>query len=339
MTRTAILPRYLLIATLPLSIVFISVFLAQSVYFQKYPHELSIGITVDLVLTLPIVYFLLIRKKEMPKFTVASVFIAGIVLAGLIIPTEHQAFLVLVKTWAVPIIEIGILSVLIYHIRNTLIAYKQEKNKTADFFTAINAACQSVLPTRVGKVMAMEIAVLYYLFTWPSKPTLKENEFTNHRKSGTTTVLWVFIGLILSETFVVHILLEKWNTTAAWVLSFLSLYTCLQIIALIKSMGRRPVICDLNHKKLHLRYGFFSETIIDFKNIKSIELNARSLPADKSVLSFSPFNLLDTHNIIIHLHEKDKLHGFYGSTKNYKSLAIYIDDKKGFMEKITKEVI
>ena len=85
--------RNLITFGIPLFLILSVIVLANSSIFQLHPKELSIGITFDLILVIPAIYFLLIRKREIPKITTVPFFIAGIVIASFIIPKDFQFYL------------------------------------------------------------------------------------------------------------------------------------------------------------------------------------------------------------------------------------------------------
>jgi len=318
----------------PLMMILSMILIVKSSLFQFYPYELSIAVTLDLILTIPFIYFLLIRKKEIPKITILTTVIIGIVIANYIIPNDYQYLLNNIELYVIPIVEILVLTFVFINVRKILKLYKTQKNNSSDFFTALNSACKEVLPKGISILLATEIAVIYYSFINLRRRKLTENEFSYHKENGVTAILFAVIFVIIIETFVLHILLQKWNFTVAWIVTFISIYTCLQIFALIRSMSKRPIFIDINEKKLHLRYGFFSESTIPFNSIKEIEFSSKSLTDDKSIVQFSPLGNLTSHNLIIHLKSKNVLNGFYGIKKSYKSIALQIDKKNMFKKKI-----
>lgn len=316
--------------SLPLLLMTMLAVLTQTTFFQDNPQALSNAITLDLILTLPLFYFLLIRKKDIPKITVASVFILGLVVANWIIPTTHQFVLQQVQLYVFPLVEMGVLGYLAFKTYQTLQHFKLQKNHHTDFYTALTFACKEALPKRIAAILATEIAVVYYtIFGW-RKRELAANEFTYFKKSGIRLLMATFIFLIFIETFALHLILQLWSPMLAWVLTAISLYTCLQIVALLKSMTQRPILIDLEGRKLFLRYGFFSETTISLEDIQSIEASTKPLPSDKSILQFSPLGQLDKHNLILHLKSENTLQRMYGLQSSYKSLAIYVDEKEQF---------
>ena len=102
--------------TLPFLIIASLILLIKSNYFSENPQLLSDAITVDLLLIVPLIYFLIIRRRGIPKITVLTVFILGIVLLTYFLPKENQLFLNNVKTYVLPFLELGIFGVVIYKV-------------------------------------------------------------------------------------------------------------------------------------------------------------------------------------------------------------------------------
>lgn len=309
-------------------------FLPRTQYFHQNPDQLSIGILLDLCITLPLMYFLLIRKSAISNFTTLYVAILGLILAGFILPEEHQSLLQNVRSIAIPVIEILVLSVVFFKFRNLRKSYKAHREDSIDFHQTILSSCQEALPGRVASLLATEISVIYYLFAKTPKRELTDNEFTYDRKNGIYAVIGVFIFLLAIETFVVHILIAEWNDRVAWMLTLLGLYTGLQILGIIRSVKHRMYTLDPIARILHLRFGFSSQISIPVDNIASIELSRKSPPNEESMIALSPFHMLDPHNVIIHLKEEQTLSRIYGLTKKGSTIVFYVDEKERLRDAI-----
>ena len=65
---------------IPILIFTLMILIVNSSWFTMNPDHLALGVTADLVITTPIIYFLLIRNSEIPKFSVVPVLVQGILL-------------------------------------------------------------------------------------------------------------------------------------------------------------------------------------------------------------------------------------------------------------------
>lgn len=329
MIKTTKIQKNILLFSVPLVIITLMVLIACSTLFGKAPNILALGITFDLLLISPLLYFLLIRKTTIPKTTVIPLIVLSVVICSFILPAEHQYYLSLFKTWILPLIEVFVLAFISYNLVKAIRQYKQNKSELhADFFTILKSTCYNILPKATVIPFVTEISVFYYGFIYWKKRKLNTNEFSYHKDSGTIGLLIAIFLLIIVETITIHFLLVKWSNIAAWVLTGLSIYTAIQVIGFSKSIIKRPIIIEDN--KLYLRYGIMNETIIDITNIESIELSSKDIELNKETRKLSFLGNLDSHNLILNLKTENTLSGLYGLEKNYRILAFHVDEKHDF---------
>jgi hypothetical protein len=320
--------------TIPFLLLASLIWLTQSSFFSENTALLSNAITIDVLVVVPLLYFLIIRKREIPKITVVTLFILGLVLLSFFLPEEHRSLLEIVKTYVLPILELAVLSFLIYKVVQLSKAYRKEEKDSGDFYSILKEAALRVFPKKVAVLLVTEISMVYYGFIRWKSPKLKNNEFSYHKKNALTSILFGFTLVIIAETIGLHAWLVKWNVFVGWIISFLSAYTALQVFALAKSVMMRPTTIDETSNTIHLRYGFFTELSLPMDFIESVELHQKDLPEDKSVSYFSPLGGIGEHNIILHLKEELSFSGIYGIKRKAKSLAIFIDDKERFKNQL-----
>jgi len=297
---------------------------------------LNLGITADLLLTIPVVYFLLIRKTQIPKTTVVPVMIVGLLIGTYFLPQESQTYLTLFKAWALPVIEISILTYVVIKVRSAIGKYKRLKGSAPDFFSALKSTCYEILPKGLVLPFATEIAVFYYGFIHWKTIKKNENEFTYHKESGSPALLVALILIIGIETLAFHFLLARWSLLAAWVLSAVSIYTAIQVFGFARSLSKRPIA--INENSVTLKYGILNEVEIAFSDLLKIELSGKSLGKEAMMKTLSPLGELESHNVIMHLKNENDMVGLYGMKKKCKAIAFHIDKPKEFKEKIENAV-
>ena len=331
MTSSISTARLLITFGLPLGL------LAALILIVKYlpsseASGLNLAVTIDLLVTIPLIYFLLIRKTTIPKFTVLPMVIVGLIIGYFLLPKEGQSYLDLFKSWVLPLLELGILVAVIIKVRSIIGSFKNERSSTSDFYTALKIACHQVLPKRVAMLFATEIAVIYYGFINWKRRSINENEFTYHRKSGTPALLGGLILVIGIETLAFHFLLSIWSNTAAWIFTAISVYTALQMFGFARSLSQRPIYYD--HNSLMLRYGILSEMEISLSNIEAIRLSKKNLDKNSWTRKLSPLGELESHNVLIELKTESDWVGLYGFRKQCKVIALHLDDPESFKQKI-----
>ena len=335
MVKITRIQKNILIFSVPLLIITAMILIASSTFFSTTPNKLSLAITIDLLITSPFIYFLLIRKTSIPKTTVFPFIILGVVVCSFIIPTENQYYLSLFKTWLLPLIELLVLIFVTYNVIKAIREYKLNKSEaSSDFFTILKQTCYNILPKVAVIPFVTEISVFYYGFVYWKKRELKTNEFSYHKESGTIGLIFGILLLILVETITLHFLLEKWSAVAAWILTGLSIYTAIQVFGFSKSIVKRPIIIEDN--LIYLRFGIMNETVINILDITSIELSSKDIELDKETRKLSFLGNLDSHNTVITLKTENTLTGLYGVKKTYKTLAFSVDEKHKFKNQINE---
>jgi hypothetical protein len=77
----------------------------------------------------------------------------------------------------------------------------------------------------------------------------------------------------------------KWSSLVACILTLLSVYSGIKIFGFLKSMFKRRLSFENN--KLFLYYGIMNETIIDLKNIDTIEISSKDIELHKETRKLS----------------------------------------------------
>jgi len=312
---------------------FISLYvLAVTTIFNSETSRFGTYITIDVLLTIPLIYFLLIRKTNIPKITVIPVLIFGVVLASYTIPQEQQTYLSLFKIYGLPIIELGVLGFIIYKLNNAIKLFKANKTENTDFYSILKKTCQDNLPKGVATIVATEISVFYYGFVSWKKLELNTNEFSYYKSSGVVSIYIAFIIIIGVETFGLHALLSNSYPTLAWILTIFSIYTGFQLFGFVKSILKRPIL--IKNNTLYLRYGIMREATISLEDIIDCEITSKDIEEDSGVKLFSLLGAIESHNIVLQFKTPQKITGLYGITKYCKGLALSVDDKEHFIKQL-----
>lgn len=324
----------LILAIIPFLLLFSIFLFTQSPLFLEYSETISSYIVLDLLLTIPFIYFLIIRKTIIPNTTVIPMIFLGLILGYYVLPSEHHYYLDAFKQFGLPVIEISVLVFVSLKVRTMIKSYKANKKEGADFYTVLQKACREIIPGRMSSFLVSEISVIYYGFLNWKKPELTINDFTYHKRSGSPALFGALIFIVFVETIAVHIVLLQWSHLAAVVLSILSVYTGLQLLGFSRSLSKRPI--TIENAKLYLRYGILNESTIHIKDIESIELSRKTLEYNDEVRKFSILGDLESHNVVIQCKRPQIMFGIYGMKKSFTTLALHVDDKERFKNHVDR---
>ncbi len=317
----------------PFIILLISLFLALSPLIEMNA-DLAMGITYDLTIVSPVLYFLLIRKSKLPNISAVPVFVLGVVLATLILPTQFQLHLSNIKVFVLPIVELIVISTILWKVSKTIKTFRSLSNTGRDFYLLFKQSASQVLgQPLVAAVLATEVAMIYYaLFAW-KKRIISPNEYSAFRENAVIATLATFIFLIVAETFALHFILIKWNITVAWVLFGVSLYTGIQLFGHLRAIRKRYT--KLEERVLHLKYGLFGDVSFSVDQIEEIKITSKSINDETlKVQQLAILSAMESHNIAIYLKQPAIIQKAYGIAKSCDVVLFHIDKKEEFVKKV-----
>ncbi len=325
----------LIVFGIPLLMILSLVAVVKSSFFIP---TLSPFVIIDFLITIPLVYFFLIRKKKLTNKTTITVAFLGLAIASVILPKENQWLLSQVKVYLLPLVELFLVGFVVVKGRKIIKEVKKNRNKSIDFFDVMQQVCNDILPLGIGSVFASEISMIYYgLFNWKKK-TLQKNEYSYHKESTAVSVILGFLLVVVVEMFVTHTMMKQGNVQGSFILGVLSAYTALQVIAVLRSLIKRPVFIDVENEQLILKFGILANATIPFSKIKEVELTVKELPEKTTIKYFSPLGSSGGHNLVLHLTEEIKFNSFYGISKKATSLAVFIDLKNEFKQNLEQYI-
>jgi hypothetical protein len=329
--------RILFAIAVPALIFLVCTFITFSATFQQRPDELIPAILIDMLLLAPLLYYILIYKTATAKASVLRVFFIGAFLATVILSGNNSPAVAIIKTFILPVAEILLFSSVVYSLYSLKKRFDKVSSETSDFLTQSRAVLTTLIGSaRIANIMAAEMAVFYYLSSRKVCPIDYSTSFTGYKENGIRLILHTFVALILIEAAGVHFLLQLWSETAAWILTALSLYSCLQLYAHSRSLKRRPII--ITGKELHLRNGILGgETRLQLVNIDKIVLTSKN-PSDPGVIKLALLKDLEKHNVAVYLKEPVTVIKAFGLKKTGKVLLISIDKPQDFVAALHRKM-
>jgi hypothetical protein len=330
-------PNWTLAVGIPFCIFLFCFFITRSTKFTINNEAISNAILFDLLITAPLVYFITIRKTTVSKLTVIRVFIVGLLVAVFILNNHSNIFLHIIKTWVSPAIE----GLVIFFIAQKFYAANKiakENNSKVDFLMHCRNMMHQVMGNeKLGNIIASEISVFYYAFVGKKSTKIDyKSTFTSYKENGLLLVLSAILGLFLIETAGVHLIINLWNSTIAWVLTGLSIYTCMQLFAHIRAIKARPIVLSENSIDIH--NGLAGDAYISFANIEKIEGGSK-LPQNKKGVKIALLKELENYNVIIYLKAPIEVTKIFGIKKNTDTVLFFVDKPNDFLNAVNTKMI
>lgn len=292
---------------------------------------LPAAVAFDLLVGLPALFYaLVVRRYHLPASTVAAAFGVGLALSHWLLPATELPVL----AWAGRLAAVGEVAVVSYtlvRLRRVGQGYRAARRYSTDFIENLHAACLPVLG-RLTEAVVTEAAVLRYalLGAWaPAEIGVGEQAFTTYQKSGFVAMLATFAGLSVLEAAAAHLVASHWWPRGAWVLTGLSGYSVLWLLAHGQAVRCRPVL--LTATALVVRVGLVWRVTVLKSQIIGIEVIKNAPLAAFDTLNAARL-LLTPPNILLTLAEPQHVRGLYGLHRTVRRLAIYVDDPAGLTQ-------
>jgi hypothetical protein len=327
-----------LFAILGLAICATEMWIVNSAYFLQNSSVLSFAIMLDLVIGLPVLYYIfIVRQRRIPIITLVPMLVLSIVIASFILPAAQQAPLDFIKKF-IPLLELLVLGFIAVKIRTIVKHYRQAKLTEIYFTEALTASLErtfGALP--VVPIFVTEFSLLYYACGgwfkqfegWDSSHLA----FSYHRKIGYAAILSALALVLIVETTALHILLQQWSTLAAWIFTGLSIYSLFWLIGDYHAQRLHPIVLSKTH--LHLRAGLRWRATIQFSDIGAIE---KAKPRESKAADYMNFTIFGQPHLVINLKQPVIVTGLFGIKKKVQRIGLTVDDEKQFREALNKRI-
>ena len=297
--------------------------ISQSSLVSNDDDLVRTALAIDFLFTVPIIYFFLIRKTSIPPITVVPVFLASFALASLSLPDGIG--LISVAGWVlVPTVELLVFGYLIFRIYRTRRAYQDEANQFDLMERLRNAFVRELKPPFIAQAAAFEVAILAFAFLKWRRP--KERGFSYHRTNGSLPTLAVFLFLLVAETVGLHFLLSIWSSRLAWIVTALSIYFIVQIVAHLKALYLRPIV--VTRSSVFVRCGILGDAVIRRESVESAEIVNGADDVDG--IDLLPLGGMSQPNVRLTLTEPAAVNGLYGFESRGSVVRLYLDDPTAF---------
>jgi hypothetical protein len=283
-------------------------------------------------------YFLVIRKKIAPSFTLPAVFLLSIVLAFAILPASHEKYVGYLAQ-LFPILEMVAAVFIIRRVSVVIKDYRRSRKAEVYFTDALEHVLSKELPNaRIVNIVFTEIALFYYAFTGWFRAFKPGNSsalyFSYHRRSNLVGICGILLFLFMVETLVLHMIVQVWSGLAAWVLTGLGMYSFLWLLGLMHAFRLQPVALD--DENIYVRAGFLFKAAIPLEKVSRLERVLSFDGKEEGNLRITPFA---TPNFALTFKESVTVTGPFGTRKNGVRIGIFIDEAGRFEDELNLRLL
>ncbi len=307
----------------------------QSVAFGRKPDLISLGVTLDVVLGIPLAYyFMVVRRAGISRATVLAVVMLSGLLAGAILPAANHRYL---GYWerVMALVEVGVLGLVAVKGRAVMRGFRALQQQMPDFIGNLQRSLMPVIGNAwlVGALVGEVSVFRYSLFGWLCgiEKTVHQRAYTMHRESGQIALTCALLVIILIETAAVHLLVARAYPGAAWLLSAFSLYSLLFFVADTVALVKRPLLID--QSRVLLRLGLRWQGSFPISEIDRVGPVSEAPPKNRATLNGC---FLSTPNLLITLRQPIPITGPFGLRRSVRRIVLSIDDRDAFIRELTR---
>jgi len=301
----------------------------QTDFFNSNQLLLSKALLFDLLVGIPVLCYFIFLKVQIPLKTLLKVFTVCLFISTLIIPESNFEYITFIKQLVYPILKIWIGYKVIRKLMRLSNEYKIQSTNN-EGYALYSSTIKNTFGSKLGEILLMEFSLLYFLFLPRRNKPLAENEFGYSKNKGIVEMVFAFIFMIIIETVVAHILISKWSLIAAIIASYSSFYLVLLFVSILRSREHFPI--SLEHNILLMKSGYVNRSVVKLDDISHIEFSSKSnIP---ELMKLSAFKGVASHNIVIHFIKSQSITKVFGIKKEYKSIALFVDNPKDFIDAI-----
>lgn len=318
-----------------------TIFIGGAFFLRVVPpsakDKIADGLLADFVITIPaLYYFIVVRPLKIAAKSVLAVISVCCIVAYVVLPQHQRGYLLQLRKLS----AVAELLFIIYAAKKfskIKASYNVHQANFPDPIFNLRAAMVGEFGNSLSiKVLASELAVLRYglLFWKKEKPGLNQGDtFTTHKDVGYIALWCIFLLAVMVEITAVHLLLMRWNHTAANVLTALSLYGVIFLIADLSAIVKRKIM--ITNGQLILRTGLRWRSIIKVSNIVSLTKITNDTPPTESC--FNGGIIKSSGNVFISFKEPVQVDKIYGVSKQFSSVILNIDNFEAFADSLKLE--
>ena len=284
----------------------------------------------DFLITLPLMYVLICRPgwRRALQFLLACI-AASYLLGYWLIPDpfkvlwQHMAWLRYPVLAGIVVVEL----LLAWRVLRFLLTAVRTRTFADD-------AIEPAFARWFGKgafstLFAIEYRVWYYALLHRARNQIildGDQHFTTHRKDANQADQLAFILLALLELPVLHLVLHgKGHVTLAWLLSGLSLYGLLFLIAEYRATALRPISLTIN--ELIIRRGIWGLRRLPLKYIATVSPHRGAMARSPQV---EIYDANREPNVVLTLQPNAVVSGRFGGEKTLNQIALGLDEPELF---------
>jgi len=302
-------------------------------------HLLALGVTIDLIAGLPLLYYLLfIRSQQKSTRSLIPIIFLASAIAYLVLPADMELYLNQLR-YLFFILDLFVLYKILFNFRTIYRGYRANQSARPELPGIIHfekAMHQQFAGSLLIRFIMTELLIYYYLIFGRkiSYPSQSLTPFSYHRKGNGGIIVGVLVAVSIVEMTVVHVILDLvlHIPKIAWIITGLSIYSLFWIVGDYQAMKARPIL--LMEKTLLIQTGIRWQVSVPLDQILSTRFIANKSELQNFSADYISLSSGRSPNIMIQLNQEVEAIGLFGRTVTASNFAVAVDDPDFFLKAI-----
>ena len=182
---------------------------------------------------------------------------------------------------------------------------------------------------RAARMAGLELTMWYYaVASWRRAPHVPEGcrAFSSHRQSGYVAVVGVMLGLVAIEAFAVHLMMSRFSLPAACILTALSVYAIIWMVAEARAVVLNPLL--VGNDELVARWGMLARERVPLGLIAWVGECEPAVPRKERL----DLAAMGGRAVWIELAEPLEVRGITGKRRTVRALKVSPDEPVAFKQ-------
>ena len=291
-----------------------------------FPFVPNFALPFDLMVCVPAAFYLLaVRPARLsPLLVLPVIWLGGF--ASLQFAAPGQPSIVPLLGLAALVVEAGVAVREARRFSRGFRAAKAATDNPLDWFSGAFSAL--VRNERAARMAGLELTMWYYAaFSWRRAPHVPEGcrAFSSHRQSGYVAVVGVMLGLAI-EAFAVHLMVSRFSLPAACILTALSAYTIVWMVAEARAVVLNPLL--VGNGELVARWGMLARERVPLGLIAWVGECEPAVPRKERL----DLAAMGGRAVWIELAEPLEVRGITGKRRIVRALKVSPDEPAAFKQ-------
>lgn len=296
-------------------------FVATQGVLSRRPHVIGSAMLFDLVVTVPLLVWAIgVRRGVIDRRVPIALIGVGLFVASWLVPAGVRETLPILRG-AFVLGELVVVVMLARKAGDLRRGYRALRAQHVAPSVALEQLLRPILGGLVARLVASELTTIgFALALGRSTPREDARTFAMHRRNHYGALVGVVLFLLAVESTLLHVVVLRWSTPAAWLATASSVWLALLLLGDANAVRLQPL--RLAAEGLHVAVGVRWSMVIPYDAIATVGTADGSTPRSPTTLRAT---VGGAPTIALRLSRPLEARGLFGRVRQFETLLLTVD--------------